>query len=37
MHLCPLCGTFAVVRDLGEMHGPDDRADPSDWGGIGWT
>lgn len=31
--VCPKCMTLSV----GEMLGDDDRADPSDWGGLGWT
>ena len=38
LNVCPSCGTFTVVRvmrEMGEMTDPDDRADPSEWGSLG--
>jgi len=32
--VCPLCRAI-VVRELGEMTKPDERADPDEWGGAG--
>jgi hypothetical protein len=32
--VCPRCMGI-VVRELGELAGPDERADPEEWG-MGW-
>ena len=34
--VCPKCMGI-VVRDQGELDGPEERADPDTWGGIGWA
>ena len=35
LHWCAVCGRYTLVREMGEMTRPDDRADES-WGGVGW-
>ena len=35
--VCERCLALIVTRDLGELSGPDDRAEPTDWGSLGWT
>jgi hypothetical protein len=38
LFFCTRCGTFALVKEMGEMVHRDDRADPDEWGdpGLGW-
>lgn len=35
LHLCPQCGTFLVIRELGENAHPDDKAGTDEWGHLG--
>lgn len=34
--VCPTCQAL-VVSEQGEMLKPDDRANPDDYGGLGWA
>lgn len=39
LHYCAQCGTYTLVKELGEMADRRDRADVDSWGhlGEGWT
>jgi hypothetical protein len=34
--VCPVCNML-VVSEQGEIPGPEDKADPESWGGLGWA
>jgi hypothetical protein len=34
--VCPKC-LCLIVREQGEIPGPEDKADPENWGGLGWA
>ena len=34
--VCTVCHGL-IVCEQGEMDSSDDRADPTDWGSLGWT
>jgi hypothetical protein len=34
--VCPRC-LCLIVREQGEIPGPEDKADPESWGGLGWA
>jgi hypothetical protein len=34
LFFCTRCGTFALVKEMGEMIEQDDRADPDEWGSL---